>query len=313
MQALVDGADLFLCDYSMPAFSTERALAVLTERGSDVPLIVVTRAISEAAVVNLFRAGAKDYVSKGKLAMLPRVIGRVLRERAREGELQTAVRELAEANQRLRQMSANLVVAQERERALIARELHDSLGQVMTGIVIQLHAAQRTADPAQALQCRDNALAHAQQAINQIRTMSFHLRPAQLELLGFVAAVKATLDRQRDATGLPCRLRVRGRAPTTVLPCHSVALRILQEALTNIIRHAQARQVVVRLSFRAGETLVLTVGDDGQGFDVRAVLDKALSERNLGLYGMMERAEMIGGRLRLRSTPGHGSVLRVML
>jgi signal transduction histidine kinase len=311
--ALACPPDLLLCDYSMPGFSAERALAMLAERGAGVPLVVLTRAIGEEAVVNLFRAGAKDYVAKEKMALLPAVIGRVLREGALAAERERTARALADANARLRVLSNHLVHAQERERTRIARDLHDGLGQLLTSIVIQLQAARHTADPAQAERCYANALETAQHSIGQVKTMSFQLRPAQLELLGFVAAVKATLDRQRDATGLQAVVRLRGNPPEHVLPSHAVALRILQEGLTNVLRHAGAARAVVRLRFLRDERFVLTLGDDGCGFDLHAVLAGGMSEKNIGLNGMLERAELMGGRLRFRSRPGRGSTLRLTL
>ena len=235
------------------------------------------------------------------------------REKAHEAERQSSAAALAQANARLRQLSARLVDAQERECTRIARELHDGLGQVLTGIVMQLHAARRSVSPIQAEKCRDDALDLAQQAIQQVKSMSFQLRPAQLELLGFVAAVKATLDRQRDTTGLRSFVRLRGATPQRVLPTHAVALRILQEALNNVLRHAAASRLVVRLHFHEGERFVMTVGDDGRGYDVRAVLAGGMSEKNIGLHGMLERAELMGGQLRFRSSIGRGSVLRLAL
>jgi signal transduction histidine kinase len=312
-RALGARPDLLLCDYNMPAFSAERALAVAGELGAGVPLVVVTRAIGEEAVVGLFRAGAKDYVAKEKLALLPAVVDRVLRERGLAAERERSARVLAAANARLRQLSAHLVDAQERERTRIARDLHDGLGQQLTSIVMQLQAAQHSADAAGAERCHANALETAQEAIGQLRTLSFELRPAQLELLGFVAAVKATLDRQRDATGLQSVVRVRGDAPPRLLPTHAVALRILQEGLTNVLRHAAALRCVVKLHFLGDEHFWLTIGDDGRGFDVAAALGGGLSERNIGLHGMIERAELMGGRLRLRSSPGRGTTLRLWL
>lgn len=234
-------------------------------------------------------------------------------EREHEVERQRSAEALAQANARMRVLSAHLVDAQERERAHIARELHDGLGQMLTGIVMQLHAARRSESPAQAEQCHEDALDLVQQAIQQVKSMSFQLRPAQLELLGFVAAVKATLDRHRDATGLQSFVRVRGEASQRVTPAHAVALRILQEALNNVLRHAAASHLVVRLHFLGDDRLVMAIGDNGRGYDVRATLAGGMSERNVGLHGMLERAELMGGRLRFRSRIGHGSVLRLSL
>jgi signal transduction histidine kinase len=83
--------------------------------------------------------------------------------------------------------------------------------------------------------------------------------------------------------------------------------------LTNVLRHAAARRLVVRLHFHGDERFVMTLGDDGRGYDVRAVLAGGMSEKNVGLHGMLERAELMGGQLRFRSSIGHGSVLRLSL
>ena len=311
-RALEPAPDLVLCDYSMPGFSAERAMAVLAERAPHLPLVVVTRAIGEEAVVGLFRAGAKDYVGKDKLGLLPGVVRRVLSERSMALERERAAQALASANTRLRLLSSHLVDAQERERTRIARELHDGLGQLLTGVVIQLQAAGNSQVPDQAERCRRWALELAEQGIRQVKTMSFQLRPPQFELLGFAAAVQATLDRQLEATCVQGGVRLRGVDPHVAGAAQVVALRVLQEALTNVLRHAGARRVLVRVRFVDANRFVLTLGDDGCGFDVKAALGEGLSERNLGLHGMLERAELMGGRLRFRSSPGRGTVVRLV-
>ncbi|HEV7913382.1 MAG TPA: ATP-binding protein, partial [Albitalea sp.] len=161
--------------------------------------------------------------------------------------------------------------------------------------------------------CQQRALGLAREAIDQVKTLSFTLRPAQLELLGVAMAVRATLEGQLEATGIRGQLRLRGTPPAEVRTSHPVALRILQESLTNVIRHAQARHVLVRLRFMPGGRLALTVADDGRGFDVEATLQGGVAPRNFGLYGMLERAELLGGQLRFRSRPGRGSVVRFLV
>jgi signal transduction histidine kinase len=313
LRCLASPPHLLLCDYSMPCFSAERALAIVAAHRSRVPLVVVTWSIGEDAVVQLFRSGAKDYVGKDKLALLPAVIRRVLRERTLELERQQTAEALEQANGRLRLLSSHLVDAQERERTLVARELHDGLGQVLTSVVIHLHASERSEARPEGERYRQRALELAQQAIRQVKSMSFNLRPAQLELLGFTAAVQATIDRQLEASSVKASLRLRGRDGQRTSPAQAVALRVLQEALTNMLRHARASSVVVRLRFADADRFVLTIGDDGCGFDVDATLAGGLSEGNLGLHGMMERAELMGGRLRFRSRVGGGTVVRLWL
>jgi signal transduction histidine kinase len=313
LRELARAPDMLLCDYNMPGFSAERVLQLLNRLNQPAPLIVLTRAIGEQAVVELFRAGATDYLAKDKLALLPSVIRRVWAQRAGERARLRMAEQLAEAVKRLRTLSAHLVEAQERERGAVARELHDGLGQTLSGIVIQLQAGERSRDEVTAHDCNRRALSLATEAIEQVKTLSFMLRPAQLEVLGFAGAARATLDRQLERTGIAGHLMVRGTPHAKPHTGHAVALRILQEALTNVIRHAGASRVVVRLRFVDDQRLVMAVGDDGRGFDVAARLQGGVAPYNLGLYGMLERAELSGGRLRIRSRPGKGTLVRCVL
>ncbi len=301
-----------LCDYNMPGFSAEHALRIVAAVNDPPALVVVTRAIGEEAILGLFRAGAMDYVPKDKLALLPAVITRVLEKRASEAERRASAQALFEANSRLRMLSARLIDAQERERTAIARDLHDSLGQALTGIAIHVEAAMGGSD-AEVRAAMHQVQAMTRQAISDVKSLSFTLRPAQLGLLGLLPAIQAAMDKQLVPVGARPILRRRGVAHTGTLPSHAVALRVVQEALTNVVRHAQARQVLARLHFLAHDRLCLAIADDGVGFDVPAALSGGVNERNLGLRGMIERVELFGGRLRFRSRPGRGTVLRLSI
>ncbi len=310
LQPHAPAVPLVLCDFHMPGFTAADALRIVELSAHAPAFVVVTRAIGEDDIVGLFRAGADDYVPKDKLAMLPAVISRVLQAREREKERALAAAALAEANARLRRLSARLVDAQERERSAIARDLHDSLGQVLTGIAIhaQTGLGRGAAEAQAALQ---QVVEMARHAVDEVKTLSFALRPAQLEMMGLSAAVKAALDRLGGS--VRATLIRRGVEPTGAQPAHAVAVRVVQEALTNVLRHARAGRVTVRLNYLPDGRLCVALADDGVGFDVEAVLGKALDERKLGLRGMLERVELFGGRLRFRSRPGRGTTLRLNL
>jgi len=311
-EALAHDPDLVLCDYSLPAFSPMRALAVIDELRPGLPLIVVTRAIGEEAAVAVLRAGARDYHLKERLNLLGPAIERVMRERRLEAERRRAQLAVADAYRRLSRVSARIVDAQERERALIARELHDELGQTMTGIVLHLHAVRRARLPEGAAVSVDTALALAQDAVEQVRRMSFMLRPPQLDLLGLSAAVRSTVERQLGASGVGGGVEVVGEEPKDAAPCWISAFRIVQEAVTNALRHSRADRILVRLHFGADGRLVVTVADDGEGFDAQGMLAGGVRDENFGLAGMVERAEMAGGHLRIRAKRALGSVIRVV-
>lgn len=308
--AIGRGVDLVLCDYSLPDFSPMQALALIETLHPGLPLIVVTRAIGEEAAVSVLRAGARDYHLKERLNLLGPAIERVMRERRLEEDRRRAQFALSEAYRRLSRVSARLVDAQERERTLIARELHDELGQTMTGVVLHLHAASRVDLPPAVKAPVDTALALAQEAVERVRQMSFMLRPPQLDLLGLTAAVRTTLERQLGPAGVQGRVEVRGVEPPHPAECWVAVFRIVQESLTNALRHAHAERILVRLVFGPAGRLIVSVADDGTGFDAQAVLAGGVRDDNFGVAGMTERAEMAGGRLRIRARRGAGTVVR---
>jgi len=305
--------DVILCDFNLPRFSPYAALQILVTRRSNVPLIVLTRAIGEEAAVHVLRCGAKDYLTKDKLGTLPQIIGRVLEERRRAQEKERLDAELQSAYARLKELSARFVLAQERERSHISRELHDQLGQTLTAVVIHLHAAERNTDPDVRRKYQATAAELANGALQQLKTLSFSLRPAQLDLLGLVPAVQSAMQRIAEPAGLQCEVTTRGREPKVLEENAAVAVRLVQEALTNTVRHADASSVRVRLRFLPRGRISVLVVDDGVGFDKDAVLNGQQSERNIGLYGMIERTELAGGRLHLRTREGGGVAIRAVL
>jgi signal transduction histidine kinase len=237
----------------------------------------------------------------------------VMTERRRVLEQERLNRELEAAYRRLKKLSARLVVAQERERTRISRELHDQLGQTLTGMVIHLHAAKRAGDSAAVQKHTDTAMDMAQAAVKQLKTLSFSLRPAQLDLLGLVAATQSAVQRIAEPAGLAFTVCSRGQEPVALGETASVALRLVQEALNNVVRHAQASLISVRLRFLPQGRIGVLVVDDGIGFDKRRILDGQEGEHNVGLYGMIERTELAGGRLHIRAYPGRGVAIRAVL
>lgn len=204
---------------------------------------------------------------------------------------------------------ARVVTAQEQERERISRELHDETGQSLTALLVQLRLFEHLSD-------RDTMLAHAAEVralvldtLEEVRRLARDLRPGTLDELGLVPTIEwhvRTFTRNSDLqvdfeADVPEEFR---------LPRHTeIALyRVVQEALTNIARHAQAAHVSIRLHEKRG-TLSLTIQDDGCGFDVSAVMQSG--ERGLGLHGIQERVELIGGALILRSAAGEGTLLNV--
>ena len=304
--------DLILCDYKLPRFSPQAALALLEQLKLPIPLIVVTRAIGESAAVEVLRLGARDYVAKDRLATLPQVIRRVLDQDLAERAGRILHARLESAHRRLRDMSARMIDVQEDERKRVARELHDVLGQALTSVLMHLESAERMRDGPAAKECRAVATRLVRESLDQVRTLSFMLRPAQLDLLGLAAAVRSAAALQLRPLGIKAELRVRGAVDAASPTQAAVLYRVVQEALTNVVRHAGARHVRLRLARIEPDRFIATIVDDGDGFDVGQTLETPSpgARRTLGLTGMIERCELIGGRLTIRSRPGWGTAVR---
>jgi PAS domain S-box-containing protein len=217
-------------------------------------------------------------------------------------EQKRAVRELDEKGDRLEALSRRLLDAQEAERRAIARELHDDFGAMLSALKLNLQNEKRGADAV-----AEN-LALVDQAIQQVRDLASDLRPSILDDLGLAAAVNWYADREARRAGLDLRLdteSIDGKLPATV---ETACFRIVQEALTNVVRHSGAKSIEVQLHARA-DAVRVCVRDDGKGFDVDTVRRAAAAGRSHGLLNMQERAELAGGQLEIESGPGLGTTI----
>ena len=211
-------------------------------------------------------------------------------------------------NARLYERARELSVIEERNR--LARDLHDSVVQKLFGIVLTAQSAatllDRSADGARTEVERLQAL--AQEAIAELRSLVFQLRPAAIETEGLAAALAKHVDVLERVHRLPIAFEQTGD-PRLRPGVDEELFKVAQEALHNALRHAQARQVRVRLDERP-DAVALSVADDGRGFDPDA---PALRSRSLGLTSMEERAHGLGGTLRIGSAPGAGTTIDLEL
>jgi PAS domain S-box-containing protein len=214
---------------------------------------------------------------------------------------------LKQSLQRVQALSERVMKIQQEERDRIARELHDELGQTLTALKVTLQMLEPYCADGEAEDHLTEALVITGRALEQVRGMLLDLRPLGLEDLGLAVVLESHLAKQAEAAGwdaqfettLPGRLR-----PELEMACFRVA----QEALTNVMRHAHAKQVWVALGLKAGE-VQLSVRDDGDGFDVAVVSDVSRTG-GFGLIGMQERVRQLGGRLAIHSAPGRGTEVR---
>lgn len=221
----------------------------------------------------------------------------------------TALREHEEALTRsradLRALAERLQGVREAERTRLSREVHDVIGQQLTAIRLGAGWFGRHAPDDEAVQARLSDLrAIIDETLGLARRIASDLRPGVLDDFGLRSAVEWQAGRFEEQTGLTCLVTVESDGPEPPRDVATAAFRIVQEALTNVARHAEAATVEVRLAF-APDALRLEVADDGRGFGPEA----AAGRRSLGVLGMRERARALGGTLRVQSEPGQGTTV----
>jgi signal transduction histidine kinase/ligand-binding sensor domain-containing protein len=231
------------------------------------------------------------------------------RERALR-KLQLSESELSEAAQGLRRLASRLETAKEEERQHISRELHDELGQSLTAAKISLQMLKNSDSvPKERLQ---SAVDMMDRMIRQVRAISLNLRPALLDDAGLVPALASELKNVSAQTGVPVELDVIGEIPPLSEAVGTVAFRTCQEAVSNSLRHSGASRVCVSLMLQ-DDTLVLVIEDDGYGFDVDEARKRAMRGEHLGLLGLDERVNSVGGTVRLESEPQAGTMLKIRI
>ena len=219
--------------------------------------------------------------------------------------------ELRQKEDLRRQLLERLIAAQEEERKRISRELHDETGQALTSLIVKLQVLERLPCPPEVLGGLEDLRAEAAGALDKVHDLALELRPSVLDDLGLVAALRRYCRDYETRSRLPVDFQAVGlgrhRLPSLV---ETTLYRIVQEALTNIASHAQARSVSVLLEKR-GPSVIVVVEDDGKGFDVAQVMGSRVQSRNLGLHGMRERASLLGGMLTIESSSDTGTAIFV--
>jgi signal transduction histidine kinase len=210
---------------------------------------------------------------------------------------------------RLQTTSNRLLKAQETERRSIARELHDEIGQTLTAVKINLQAVQRASDLSAQASILDESITVIERALQQVRNLSLDLHPSLLDDLGLVPALRWYMHRQAERAGFAVTVVADSLEAHLPPDLEIVCFRVVQEALTNVARHARAQHVLVEL--RQSDTqLELVIRDDGVGFDVPSALERAARGASLGLRGMEERVTLVGGQMEIESVLTHGTEIR---
>ncbi len=224
--------------------------------------------------------------------------------------LKQAEEELQRSFRQLRELTARLQSVREEERARVAREIHDELGQALTAIKLDLASLMGAlrADQQEELEKAESILRLIDQTIVSVRRIATELRPGILDDLGLVAAVEWAAQEFEARTGTKCLLDLPGDDIVIDQERTTAIFRIFQETLTNVTRHAEATRVDVRLG-RENGNIVLEVRDNGRGI----AEERLSSGRSLGILGMRERALLLGGELTITGAPGKGTTVKVLI
>ena len=220
-------------------------------------------------------------------------------------ERKRAQAELRNSQRQLRVLSSRVLAAQETERRRVAHELHDELGQSLTAIKINLQSQLRLASGESGELFAEN-IRIVEQALQEVRNLALALRPSMLDDLGLVSALRWLTNQVRQRNTMDVQLEVSDGVGRLAPDLETAAFRIVQEALTNVERHAGASKVEVSASIDADRTLVVRIKDDGAGFDVAAMRERATSGASMGVLGMSERASLAGGALTIEASAGKG-------
>jgi signal transduction histidine kinase len=272
-----------VCRACVPLRSKDRVLGVMSLAGAS------------SNSVWMFTQGAQDMLS---------AVGRQIGVAVENASLYEEQRRIEMLRRQLFERGIDL---QEEERRRIARELHDQTSQRLTSVLMTLGVLAESKSVEEIRAHVGDLRAKVAQTLEEVHDLALELRPRLLDDLGLVAALRHYLGEFRDRYRIPVDLQVVGlddrRLPARV---ETALYRVAQQALINVARHAQAQSVGVLLEDR-GPLVVLIVEDDGIGFDVEKVMGSHVLQTNLGLYGMRERASLLGGTLTIESALGGGT------
>ena len=308
-------ADAVLIGPTPGELSTLDALRKLRSQHADLPAVLIAARADGEAAIAAFKLGAQDYILQKPdyLAEVVFSLSNILRQADTQRSNTQLTRELESLNRsleaqvqartsELQALSMRLLKVQEDERRAIARELHDHLGQLLTGLKFQLDAALPGA-PAPLQATLAEALGTSDEILRYLREMTQQLRPRVLDDLGLVPAIEWHTSLFQRQTGITVTMDV--SLPEKRLPgeLETVVFRLVQEALTNVARHSGAKSATVTLTTGEGKLLV-EVTDRGRGFDLEARL---AARDSLGLTGMRERVTLASGRFEIFSWVGQGT------
>lgn len=285
--------------------------------------LFLTVGVSVSITVNFFLV---------MLAFRPLFVLQHTMESVKKGNLQSRVSEIADDpdvarlgetfNQMLdtigchqKNLSSQIIRAQEEERKRIARELHDETSQSLASLIMSFDIVLKSFPQegnAEARERLEGSRTLVLRMLDDIRRLTFDLRPAMLDDFGLVPAIRHYLKTRVESTGIEVKLTMDGLEERLAGDLETNLYRIIQESLTNVIKHARARNVEVELTRRDNE-ITLEINDDGRGFDAGNFMEFPRQNKGFGLFGIKERADLVGGKFRIDSAPGRGTKVSIKI
>jgi len=219
---------------------------------------------------------------------------------------------IEESQAKLRALSNELIQTQENERARISRELHDEIGQTLTAVNLNLEMINGEGDIKESDLSKwiDDCQKLVQKTLKNIHRFSHDLRPTVLDNLGLLPAIRTHVNGFKERTGITVEIEDEGEVHDLKDNLNTILYRVTQEALNNVLKHAEAHNVMITIT-RNENVIILRITDDGIGFDREKKMVSIPGNSGLGLPGMRERIQLVGGELSVSSKNGIGTTLMV--
>lgn len=308
--------DVILSDFALPGFNGLEALQIVGNKGIKRPFIIVTGAIDEETAVACIKAGADDYLLKDRLTRLPSAIIHSIEQWKITIEKENTLIKLEESRSRLRELFNRIEHIRDDEKKRISLEIHDQLGQELTASKLGLFWLKQNIlkNIGDSNACKpllgkiEELIVLSGKTIKSIRRIAHQLRPVILDDLGLIPAIEWLVKNFKDSTDFSCIFIHDLRSTKISKDFSSVAYRIVQEGLTNIMRHSNTKYCGIDFKLN-GDFVELDIWDNGDGFDIVAQKDT----EKLGLFGIGERIKPFNGQMQIESEPGEGTRITIKI
>jgi signal transduction histidine kinase len=303
---------LAILDVQMPEMNGYELAVLLNKNRTEnkVPIIFLTANFPEnSRVMEGYKAGAVDYIVKplneiiliSKINIFLEIYWQKHRIVEDTEKLRISEEETRITKEKVEELNQYLIKAVEDERAQISLQVHDELGQSMTALKMDLNwVKQNLNNPELIAQKIDKMIKMSNEVIRRVQRISSELHPGVLDDLGLIPAIEWYCEEFTERTGIPCALFLGENEPASK-PLNLTLFRIVQEALTNVIRHSKATKISIQLTIEP--EIVLTISDNGIGISP----EKVKSRKSFGLIGMQQRITQSGGTIEISGSPNNGS------